>query len=73
MFVSWWKWKTRKIMIPSPVPYYKSLVSVIENIDNKRKKTKKNKKEKKKEKNADRKQTKLNPPHVTYNIKILSQ
>ena len=48
MFVSWWKWKTRKIMIPSPVPYYKSLVSVIENIDSKRKKNKK-KQERKKE------------------------
>ena len=50
MFVSWWKWKTRKIMIPSPVPYYKSLVSVIENIDSKRKKNKKKQRKKERKK-----------------------
>ena len=68
MFVSWWKWKTRKIIIPSPVPSYESLVSVKENSDRKRK-------ENKKERNADRTQTKLNIPHVMYNVnvKILSQ
>ena len=43
MFVSRWKWKTRKIVIPSPVPSYESLVSVKENIDRKRKKTRKKK------------------------------
>ena len=68
MFVSWWKWKTRKIIIPSPVPSYESLVSVKENSDRKRK-------ENKKERNTDRTQTKLNIPHVIYNVnvKILSQ
>ena len=68
MFVSWWKWKTRKIIIPSPVPSYESLVSVKENSDRKRK-------ENKKERNTDRTQIKLNIPHVKYNVnvKILSQ
>ena len=68
MFVSWWKWKTRKIIIPSPVPSYESLVSVKKNSDRKRK-------ENKKERNTDRTQTKLNIPHVMYNVnvKILSQ
>ena len=47
MFVSGWEWKTRKIMIPSPVPSYESLVYVKENTDRKRKK--KRKKERKKE------------------------
>ena len=64
MFVSGWKWKTRKIIIPSPVPSYESLVSVKENTDRKRKN---------KEKNTDRTQTKLNAPHVMYNVKILPQ
>ena len=41
MFVSGWKWKTRKIIIPSPVPSYESLVSGKENADRKRKKEKK--------------------------------
>ena len=45
MFVSRWKWKTIKIVIPSPIPSYESLVSVKENIDRKRKKNKKEKKE----------------------------
>ena len=61
MFVSGWKWKTRKIIIPSPVPSYESLVSVKENSDRKRKKQ-----ERKKEKNTDRAQTKWNTPHVLY-------
>ena len=38
MFISWWKWKTRKIIIPSAVPSYESLVSIKENTDRKRKK-----------------------------------
>ena len=62
MFVSGWKWKTRKIMISSPVPPYESLVSIKENTDRKRKK------ERKKEKNMDKTQTKLNAPHIMYNI-----
>ena len=41
MFVSRWKWKTRKIVIPSPVPSYELLVSVKKNIDRKSKKTRK--------------------------------
>ena len=61
MFVSGWKWKTRKIIIPSPVPSYESLVSVKENSDRKREKQ-----ERKKEKNTDRAQTKRNTPHVMY-------
>ena len=52
MFISGWKWKTRKIMIPSPVPFYESLASVKENTDTKRKKQ-----ERKKEKITDRTQT----------------
>ena len=63
MFVSGWKRKT-KIIIPSTVPSYESLVSVKENTDRKRKN---------KEKNTDRTQTKLNAPHVMYNVKILPQ
>ena len=46
MFVSGWKWKPRKLIIPSPIPSYESLVSVKENTD---KKEKRNKKESKKE------------------------
>ena len=64
MFVSGWKWKTRKIIIPSPVPSDGSLMSVKENTDRKRKKQ-----EGKKEK----KPNKLNAPHIMYNVKILSQ
>ena len=67
MFVGGWKWKTRKIIIPSPASSYESLVSVKEDTNRKRKK----KKEIKKEKNTDRTQTKLNAPHVMYNVKIL--
>ena len=37
MFVSWWKWKTRKIIIPSPIPSYELLVSVKENTDRREK------------------------------------
>ena len=68
MFVSGWKWKTRKIIIPFPALSFESLVSVKENTDIKRKITRK-----KEKKNTDRTQTKLNAPHVTYNVKILSQ
>ena len=41
MFVTGWKWKTRKIMIPFPLPSvlsYESLVSVMENTDKESKK-----------------------------------
>ena len=41
MFVSGWKWKTRKIIIPSPIPSYELLVSVKENTDRRREKNKK--------------------------------
>ena len=59
--------KTRKITIPSPVLSFDSLVSVKENTDQKKEgKTKK-------DKNTDRTQTKLNVPHVMYNVKILPQ
>ena len=47
MFVSGWKWKTRKIMISSPVPPYESLVSIKENTDRKRKKERKKERKKK--------------------------
>ena len=67
MNVSGWMWKTRKIIIPSPVPSYKSLVSVKENTNRKEKKARK------KEKNTERTQTKLNALHVMYNVKILPQ
>ena len=40
MLVSCWKWKMRKIIIPSPVPSYESLVSIKESTDRKRKKKK---------------------------------
>ena len=75
MFVSGWKWKTRKIIIPSIVTSYKSLVSVKENTDKKSKNNKKQKqKEKrKKEKNTDKTQAKLNTPCIMYNVKILPQ
>ena len=46
MFVSGWKWKTRKIIVPSPVPSYESLVSIKENTDRKRKQNKKERKKK---------------------------
>ena len=44
MFVTGWKWKTRKIMIPFPLPpvlSYESLVSVMENTDKESKKKEK--------------------------------
>ena len=63
MFVGGWKWKTEKIIIPSPVPSYESLVSVMENTDRKRKRNSKERKNK----------TKLNAPHVMCNVKILPQ
>ena len=63
MFVSGWKLKIKKIIISSPVPSYELLVSVKENTDRKRKKNKKQIK----------KRTKLNAPHVMYNVKILPQ
>ena len=44
MFASWWKWKARKIIIPSPVPSYESLVPAKENTDRKRKENKKERK-----------------------------
>ena len=47
---------------------HESFVSVKENTNRKRKKE-----ERKKEKNTDRTQTKLNAPHVMYNVKILPQ
>ena len=48
MFVSGWKWRTRKIIIPPPVPSYEALVSVKENTDKKRKKKQERKKEREK-------------------------
>ena len=69
MFVSGWKLKIKKIIISSPVPSYELLVSVKENTDRKRKKNQ----ERKKEKSTDRTQTKMNAPHVMYNVKILPQ
>ena len=44
MLDSGWKGKTGKIMIPSPVPSYESLVSVKENTDRKIKKQERKKK-----------------------------
>ena len=46
MNVSGWKWKTRKIIIPSSVPSYKSLVSVKENTNRKEKKARKKERKK---------------------------
>ena len=69
MFMSGRKWKTRKTMIPSPIhAICESLVSVKENTKKKWKK-----KEERKKKNRDTTQTKLNAPHIRYNIKILPQ
>ena len=74
MFVSGWKWKTRKISIPSIVTSYKSLVSVKENTDkNTDNKKQKQKQKRKKEKNTDKTQAKLNTPCIMYNVKILPQ
>ena len=63
MFITRWKRKTRKIIILPSAPSYELLVSVKENTDRKRKKNKKQRK----------KRTKLNAPHVMYNVKILPQ
>ena len=71
MFVSGWKWKARKTVIPSPVQSYESLVSVKESTVRKRKK--KTRKKERKKNNANRAQTKLNSPHVIYKFKILLQ
>ena len=47
MFVSGWRRKTRKIIIPFSVPFYESLVSLKENTDRKKKKeTRKKEREK---------------------------
>ena len=74
MFVSGWKWKTRKIIIPSIVTSYKSLVSVKENTDkNTDNKKQKQKQKRKKEKNTDKTQAKLNTPCIMYDVKILPQ
>ena len=59
---------SKKVIIPSTVPFYELLVFVKENADRKRKR----KQERKKEKNTDRTQTKLNATHVMYVI-ILPQ
>ena len=56
--------ENKKIIIPSPVPFYESLVSVKENTD---KKLKKKKRKKKKTTN------KLKAPRVMYNVKIILQ
>ena len=69
MFITRWKRKTRKIIILPSAPSYELLVSVKENTNRKRKKNQ----ERKKEKNTDRTQTKMNAPHVMYNVKILPQ
>ena len=54
-------------MIPSPFPAIMWIVSVCqENTDRTRKK-------RSKKKNMDTTQTKLNAPHVRYNVKILPQ
>ena len=66
MFDSGWKWKTRKIIIPSPIPSYELLVSVKENTDIRREKNKK-------EQNMDKTKNKLNTPHIMYNVKIQPQ
>ena len=73
MFVTGWKWKTRKIMIPFPLPSvlsYDSLVSVKENTD---KESKKEERMKEKKYGLKAKQNKLSAPHVMHNVKILSQ
>ena len=60
----------KKIMIPSPFPAIcELLVSAKENTDRKIKK----KKSERKMKNTHRTQSKLNAPHVRYNVKILPQ
>ena len=68
MFVSGWKWKTKRIMIPLSLPCYPWIVSVCQG-----KCGYKNKNKKKERKNTNRTQTKLNAPDVRYNVKVLSQ
>ena len=57
--------ENKKIIIPSPVPFYESLVSVKENTDKKLKKKKKRKEKKT--------TNKLKAPRVMYNVKIILQ
>ena len=57
--------ENKKIIIPSPVPFYESLVSVKENADKKLKK----KKKRKEKKTAN----KLKAPRVMCNVKIILQ
>ena len=57
--------ENKKIIIPSPVPFYESLVSVKENTDKKLKKKKKRKEKKT--------TNKLKDPRVMYNVKIILQ
>ena len=57
--------ENKKIIIPSPVPFYESLVSVKENTDKKLKKKKKRKEKKT--------TNKLKAPRVMYNLKIILQ
>ena len=59
----------KKIMIPSLFPAILWIVSVCEERYGQQK-NKRRKKERKK--NTDRTQTKLNAPHVKYNVKTLS-
>ena len=68
MFVSGWKWKTRKTIIHSPIPTVLWIVSVSQGKYQYKKKRRKRKK-----KNTDTTQTKLYAPHVRYNVKILPQ
>ena len=74
-FVSGWKQETKKVMVDK-------VISVKENTDRKRKKEDLpyrigqialTNKEERKKKNTDRTQTRLNTPHVRYNVKILPQ
>ena len=71
MFMSEWKWKTRKIRTSSPFPVILWIISVCLKKNTDRKKN--NNKEERKKKNTDRTQTKLNAPHIKYNVKILPQ
>ena len=66
MFVSGWKWKKRKIMIPSPFHINSSCPS-------RKIPTEKEREKKERKKNTDTTQTKLNASHVQFNVKILPQ
>ena len=68
MFVSGWKCKTRKTIIPSPIPAILWIVSVCQGKYQQKKKIKR-----KKEKNTDTTQTNLKAPHVRCNAQILPQ